>query len=93
MYYCAAFLTFQVYMASQRERNIWFEANGLTRKYMLERSRSESRWLIYGVDGNLMVGRKDIESFFKLIYMLAMRSLQHLYRLAYGTPRILELGQ
>lgn len=93
MYYCAAFLTFQVYMASQRERNIWFEANGLTRKYMLERSRSESRWLIYGVDGNLMVGRKDIESFFKLIYMLAMRALQHLYRLAYGTPRILGLGQ
>ncbi|KAI8682910.1 hypothetical protein LRP88_05123 [Fusarium phalaenopsidis] len=93
MYYCAAFLTFQVYMASQRERNIWFEANGLTRKYMLERSRSESRWLIYGVDGNLMVGRKDIESFFKLIYMLAMTTLQHLYRLAYGTPRILELGQ
>ncbi|KAH7271416.1 hypothetical protein B0J15DRAFT_215392 [Fusarium solani] len=93
MYYCAAFLTFQVYMASQRERNIWFEANGLTRKYMLERSRSESRWLIYGVDGNLVVGRKDIESFFKLIYMLAMTTLQHLYRLAYGTPRILELGQ
>ncbi|KAJ4194131.1 hypothetical protein NW755_002893 [Fusarium falciforme] len=93
MYYCVAFLTFQVYMASQRERNIWFEANGLTRKYMLERSRSESRWLIYGVDGNLVVGRKDIESFFKLIYMLAMTTLQHLYRLAYGTPRMLEWGQ
>ncbi|UPK91268.1 hypothetical protein LCI18_002203 [Fusarium solani-melongenae] len=93
MNYCAVFLTFQVYMATQRERNIWFEANGLTRKYMLERSRSESRWLIYGVDGNLMVGRKDIVGFFKMIYMLAMRALQYLYRLAYGTPGMLGLGQ
>ncbi|EEU47340.1 uncharacterized protein NECHADRAFT_77671 [Fusarium vanettenii 77-13-4] len=86
MYYCSAFLTFQVYMATQRERQIWFEANGLTRKYMLERSRGESLWLIYGVDGNLIVGRKDVEDSFKLVYLLGVKSVQHLYRLAQGTP-------
>lgn len=93
MYYCAAFLTFQVYMASSRERKIWYEANGLTRKYMLERSRSESRWLIFGVDGNLMVGWKDVKDFFELIYMLVMKSPQFLYRAAYPSPPILEFGQ
>ncbi|KAL2689585.1 hypothetical protein Neosp_003643 [[Neocosmospora] mangrovei] len=84
IYYCSAFLTFQVYMATQRERQIWFEANGLTRKYMLERSRSESPWLIYGVDGNLMVGRKDIEDSLKLVYLLGVKSAQHLYGSAQG---------
>ncbi|KAJ4320536.1 hypothetical protein N0V84_005823 [Fusarium piperis] len=72
MYHCVAFATFQVYMACSRERNIWFEANGVTRKYGLERSRNQKRWLFHGVDGNLVVGRKDVVNFFKLIYMLGM---------------------
>ncbi|KAM0439756.1 hypothetical protein ACHAPT_000850 [Fusarium lateritium] len=84
-YHCAVFVTFQVYMACQRERNIWFEGNGLTRQYMLERSRSDGKWwLIYGVDGRLAVGKSDVANVFKLVYLLGLGTMKHLSDMAYG---------
>ncbi|RSL56858.1 hypothetical protein CEP54_008598 [Fusarium duplospermum] len=73
MYHCAVLMTIQVYIACQRERAIWFEANGLTRKYMLESSRVQRSWFIFGVDGDLVVGKKDIEHFFEMIYVFGSR--------------------
>ncbi|RSL77436.1 hypothetical protein CEP51_009072 [Fusarium floridanum] len=96
MYHCVVLMTFQVYMACQRERAIWFEANGLTRKYMLESSRVQRSWLFFGVDGDLVVGRKDIEDLFKMAYVFGVNIWQHLSqpispnlsRWAYGTHGI-----
>jgi hypothetical protein len=47
----------QVYVALQRERRIWMQANGLTRVYMLGHMREDPSWgVLPGVDPNLMVG-------------------------------------
>ncbi|KFH46208.1 hypothetical protein ACRE_029620 [Hapsidospora chrysogenum ATCC 11550] len=47
----------QVYVALQRERRIWMQANGVTRVYMLGHMREDPSWgVLPGVDPNLMVG-------------------------------------
>ncbi|KAF4969520.1 hypothetical protein FSARC_3250 [Fusarium sarcochroum] len=54
-------VTFHVYLATQRERAIWYEANGLARKYMLKRAAiAPSSTSIFGIDGHLGLGWYDI---------------------------------
>lgn len=54
------FAVFQVYISASRERQIWLQANGLTRKYMLKTYASRRSWmLIPDVDGDLTWGFKD----------------------------------
>ncbi|KAM5346538.1 hypothetical protein ACJ41O_009543 [Fusarium nematophilum] len=61
VHHCLIFTTAQVYVACQREKHIWFEANGLTRRYMLDRYRTEASWLKMPViDGNLVYGLRDL---------------------------------
>lgn len=58
--HCLMFTTLQVYISASRERQIWLQANALTRQHMLSSYRSPRSWMgIPGVDGDLIWGFGD----------------------------------
>lgn len=53
--------TLEVYVASQRQRDIWMSANGLTRDYMIQSHREPPAWMfIPGVDEDLILRGRDV---------------------------------
>lgn len=53
--------TLEVYVASQRQRDIWMSANGLTRNYMIQSHREPPAWMfIPGVDEDLILRGRDV---------------------------------
>ncbi|KAM0561179.1 hypothetical protein ACHAPJ_003683 [Fusarium lateritium] len=62
--------TLHVCLAAHRERAIWYEANGLTRKYMLKRAAiAPSSTSIFGMDGLLGLGWHDVYDFMDCYHM------------------------
>ncbi|CAM1502257.1 Fc.00g042410.m01.CDS01 [Cosmosporella sp. VM-42] len=53
-------MAIQGIIATTRERNIWFQANGLTREHMLKIWRREPSWMGTSIDGSLTYGFKDV---------------------------------
>lgn len=59
--YSIVYMTANMYTATSRERDIWTQANRMTRTYMLQTARNPQSWMgIPGVDGNLTIGFKDL---------------------------------
>ncbi|KAL6858030.1 hypothetical protein ACO1O0_005477 [Amphichorda felina] len=58
----ASFLVGQIYVALQRERAVWMDANRDTRIYLLEYMREDPSWKwLPGVDPNLMFGWGEVK--------------------------------
>ncbi|KAI5464541.1 hypothetical protein BGZ63DRAFT_401474 [Mariannaea sp. PMI_226] len=61
LYLVFVIATLQVWNSCRRQQRIWFEANGLTREYMLKRFRAGDTWLGgWGIDPDLFYSAGEV---------------------------------